>query len=151
MSDPQEYLGSPVEFFGETFHLAPGEDYQWEMLEFADAAVGGADSGTLAGQAAVYRLLKAAIIDPEWSRFQATARRNKAEVQEHLMPIVVLAFTQKIERPTGRPSGSSAGPQLTPESSEVDSYSRVIAREEASGRADRAVMVQMAREGSQQA
>lgn len=149
MSDAQE-MGTPIEFFGETFHLAPGEDYQWEMLEFADAAMGGADSGTLAGVAAVYRLLKAAISDADWPSFQASARRNKAGVQEHLMPIVVLAFTQKVERPTGRPSAFSGGPQLTPESSEVDSYSRVMAREEASGRADRALMVKMAREGSQQ-
>ena len=143
-------MGTPVEFFGETFHFAPPGTYDWELMEFASSATGGADTETLAGAAAVYRLLKAAVRDEEWQHFSAVARRNKAQVREHLMPIVVLAVTQKVDRPTGRPSGSSAGPQLVPASSEVDSYAeRVIAREEAAGRADRAAMVAMARNAQQ--
>jgi hypothetical protein len=140
-------LGSPVEFFGETFHFAPAGTYDWEMMEFASAATGGMDTNSLAAASAMYRLLQAVIRDEEWQHFSAVARRNKARVQQDLMPIAVLAYLQKTERPTGRPSDSSAGPQLVPASSEVDSFAeRVIAREEAAGRADRAAMVAMARD-----
>ena len=151
-------MSESVEFFGESFALNPREDYEWSMIEFADAAMGGADTNLLSGAAAVMGLLKSAIAPGEvaegakegkdWLRFKALAKKNKAQTQRDLMPIVVRIFTQSSERPTGRPSDSSDGPQTTPPSAEVASYSRVIEREEASGRPDRALMVLMAKEST---
>lgn len=137
---------STIDFFGETFRLNPAEDYQWELLEFAEAADGGADTHALSGAAATMRVLKAVVHADDWGRFRATARKNKAVVGEHLMPIVVRAFRERIDRPTGLPSGSSGGQQTTPPSSEVVAYSQVVEREEAAGRPDRALMVLLAQE-----
>jgi hypothetical protein len=39
-----------VEFFDQSFRLKPGEEYEWEMMEFASAAKGGADSDMLSGR-----------------------------------------------------------------------------------------------------
>ncbi len=137
-----------VELFGEVFALNRREDYEWAMIEFADAAMGGADTDLLSGAAAVMSLLREAIVADDWARFRATARAKKAQTKRDLMPIVVQIFQQVSERPTGLPSGSSDGQPATPESSEVASYRRVIEREEASGRPDRALMVQMAQEAA---
>lgn len=137
-----------VEFFGESYRLNPPELYQWEMLEFADAATSGADSDLLSGIGAVYKMLRAAIHPDDWERFRSTAKTNHATVREHLMPVVVEVFTQPTGRPTGLPSDSSDGQRSTPENSGDDSYSRVIAREEAAGRPDRALMVLMSQEAS---
>ncbi len=132
------------EFFGETFRLNPAGDYQMELLEFADAATGGADSELLAGMAAVVRLLRAAVHGDDWSRFWASAKKNKAQVRTDLMPVVVAAFAQPIDRPTGLPSGSSDGQASTPQNSGGDSSSRVIARLEEQGRPDLALVVAQA-------
>jgi hypothetical protein len=139
---------SEFEFFGGSYRFNPAADYQWELLEFADAATSGADSELLSGAASVMRLLKAAVHGEDWQRFRESARKNKALVRDHLMPVVIAAYAQPIDRPTGLPSDSSAGQRTTPQSSEVDSYSRVIEREEASGRPDRALMVLMAQEAA---
>lgn len=139
---------SDVEFFGERFPLNPAEDYQWELMEFAEMATG-EELGLLEERAAVMRVLRGAITADQWERFKATARKNRAQVREHLMPVVVAAFAQPLgSRPTGLPSDSSDGQQPTPLNSAVDSYSQVIAREEAAGRPDRALMVLMAQETS---
>lgn len=137
-----------VELFGEFFALNPREEYEWAMIEFADAALGGADTDLLSGAAAVKELLSSAISADDWPRFRALAKKKKAQTKRDLMPIVVQIFTQAAERPTGLPSDSSDGQSTTPESSEVASYRRVIEREEASGRPDRALMVQMAQDSA---
>jgi hypothetical protein len=132
---------SDFDFFGESFRFNPAEDYQWELMEFAEAATGGADSELLSGIAAVMRLLKSAIHADDWQRFRTSAKANKARVREHLMPVVWAAFAQPIDRPTGLPSGSSDGQPTTPENSAGDSSSRVIARLEEQGRPDLALVV----------
>ncbi len=141
-----------VDLFGEVFALNPREDYEWAMIEFADAAMGGADADLLSGAAAVMALLREVIAPGEdgrdWDRFRKVARAKKAQTKRDLMPVVVQIFQQAAERPTGLPSDSSDGQASTPESSEVASYRRVIEREEASGRPDRALMVQMAHEAA---
>jgi hypothetical protein len=142
-----ELPDADFEFFGEGFHFKPTDEYQWEMLEFADALQnGGADGSLLSGAAAVYSLLKAAIVDDEWARFRAAAKKNHAQTERDLMPIVVRAFQHKTERPTVRPSDSSDGPPATPENSERASSLRVVKRLEEQGRPDMAVMVLMAEE-----
>lgn len=132
-----------LEFLGETFHMNPGEDYQWEMMEFAGAATG-VEVNSLSGASAVYGLLKAVIVTDEWEKFRRTARAGKAQVDRDLMPLVVTAFMQRTGRPTSPPSGSSGGRTLTPPSSEVADYSQVVRELEEQGRPDVAYMVKMA-------
>jgi len=138
---------SDVDFFGQSFALNPATDYEWEMMEFASAASGGADGNLLSGAAAVMDLLKAAIVAADWPRFRQAARENRAQVERDLMPIVVQVFTQQAERPTRQPSGSSGGHKKTKRKSEGGSSSRVVRRLEKEGRPDLALMVTMAEEG----
>lgn len=143
MADLNEF-----EFFGETFSMNPSSEYEWEMMEFASAAQGGADSDLLSGAAAVHSFLRAVVHAGDWERFRATARANKATVKDDLMPVVVGAFTQTTARPTSRPSDSSAGQKRTKKKSEGGSSSRVVKRLEKQGRPDLALMVTMAEEAS---
>jgi hypothetical protein len=144
---------SDIEFFGAKYRLSDPEDYQWAMLEFADAATGGADAATLEGLSAIMAMLKAAIHPDDWTRFRTAARKNKARVDRDLMPVVVSAFSQEVtDRPTGRSSDSSDGPKVTPDTSAAVSSSmdephlRVIKRLEDEGRPDKAEMVLLAQE-----
>lgn len=139
---------SDFEFFGETFHMRPSADYEWEMMEFAAAAKGGADSDLLSGAASVFEFLRAIVVEDEWDRFRATAKANRATVDDNLMPLVVMAFTQRTRRPTVRPSDSSDGPKSTKRKSGGGSSSRVVKRLEKKGRPDLALMVTMAEESS---
>jgi hypothetical protein len=135
-----------VEFFDQTFRLRPGAEYEWEMMEFASAAKGGADSDMLSGAAATLDFLRAVIHADDWERFRKAARENRAQVERDLMPIVVAAFVQPTARPTGRSSDSSGGPKNTKQKSAGGSSSKVIRRLEKSGRPDLALMVTMADE-----
>lgn len=148
MSEPTQEPDerSTLEFMGETFHMNPGDEYQWEMMEFAGAATG-VEVNSLSGAAAVYGLLKAVIVSEEWERFRRAARSGKAQVDRDLMPLVVTAFMQRTGRPTSPPSGSASGRALTPPSSEVADYSQVVRDLEQQGRPDVAYMVLMAQEG----
>lgn len=148
--------GHSVEFFGESFGLNPPDDYQWAMLEFAEAAQAGVDGGTMEGLAAAMSMLKAAIREEQWARFRSLARKNKARFDEHLLPVIVAAFRQETPHPTERPSDSSDGPASTPPSSEAASSSalpegaaKVIRKLESEGRPDMALMVLMAEEQRQ--
>lgn len=136
-----------IEFFGESIAMNPASDYEWEMMEFASAAKGGADSDLLSGAASVFEFLRAVIHADDWDRFRDTAKKNKATVADDLMPIVVQAFTQQTGRPTSRPSVSTGGPKRTRRKSEYGqpgSSSKVIRRLEKKGRPDLALMVSMA-------
>jgi hypothetical protein len=137
-----------IDFFDQPFRLNPSAEYEWEMMEFASAAQGGADSDLLSGAAAVHTFLKAVIHADDWARFRATAKANHATVKDDLMPVVVKAFTQTTGRPTGRPSASSGGPKRTKKKSGGGSSSRVVRRLEKRGRPDLALMVTMAEEAS---
>jgi hypothetical protein len=135
-----------VEFFGQSFRMNPGEEYEWEMMEFASAAQGGADSDLLSGAATVHAFLRAVVHADDWARFREVAKKNKAQVKRDLMPVVVRAFTQTTERPTSRSSDSSGGPKSTKAKSAGDSSSKVIKRLEKRGRPDLALMVMEADE-----
>jgi hypothetical protein len=103
------------EFFGETFQLR-AQVPQIAILEFADAAEKLDDSKHQT--ASMFRLIKACIPKSEWQRFYDTALDNDATV-EQMMPAVQAAMQQESERPTGRPIGSSDGPEVTPQRSEL--------------------------------
>jgi hypothetical protein len=135
--------GSTVEFFGERIRLAEPEDCEFAMLEFAEA-MPGLDSGDVAAMGAIMRVLKAAVHDDDLPRFLDLARKNRAQVERDLMPVIVAVFDRDTDRPTSRPSDSSDGPARTEPSSVVDSSSRVIARLEQQGRPDLALVVAQA-------
>lgn len=132
--------GEVVDFFGERIHLAEPEDCEFALLEFAEAA-GELDTETLAGAAAILRALRASVREDDVERFVALARKNRAQVERDLLPIIVALFERRAARPTRRPSGSSDGPRLASGNSAAGSSSPVIARLERQGRPDLALIV----------
>jgi hypothetical protein len=135
---------SDIEFCGERFRMAERVGLM-PMMRFAKVAKAGVDSDDLDGLAAMYDLLEQCIADDEWARFQAHADRTRADGDE-LMSVVKRVFEVLSERPTRRPSDSSGGPLTTEPSSTDGSFSQVIAREEAAGRPDRALILVQAQE-----
>jgi hypothetical protein len=103
---------STFEFYGETFGINP-EPSGWALLEFAKAADDGQDADTMVGLASLMRLVEECVASDDWTRFRATARKNRASVPE-LTKVIQATFAQEADRPTGRPSDSSGGPSTTP-------------------------------------
>lgn len=132
------------EMFGESFRFADDDAYEFAILEFAEMAEE-VDSNSLAGAAAVMRVLKAIVYDEDRARFLKVARTNHATVERDLLPIIVRAFKEETGRPTEQPADSSDGLPATSDPSADDSYSRVIRRFEQKGRPDIAQMVDEAR------
>jgi hypothetical protein len=136
-------VSDQFEVFGESFRFADPSDYEFAMMEFADAAEY-ADVDTLAGAATIMRVLKAVVHPDDVKRFTLAARTNRARVERDLLPIVVEAFGRETGRPTGQPAESSDGLQPMSETSVDDSSLRVIHRLEDQGRPDLALMVDAA-------
>lgn len=131
-----------VTFYGETFTLVD-EVGDFAFMEFAEAAER-VDTESLAGLAAIMRLLKAAVVPEEWARFQSSARKNRATV-EVCMGLVMELFEQEAARPTGRPSVSSDGPRSIEPKSAAGSSS-VVTRLVGQGRPDLALIAVRAQE-----
>lgn len=132
---------SKVDFCGETFTFVD-EVGDFALMEFAESAER-VDSESLAGLAAIMRLLKAAVVEEDWPRFQATARRQRASVED-CMKLVMQIFEEESGRPTVRPSDSSDGPPVTAGKSVDASSLRVAQRLQ--GRPDLQLMVLQAAE-----
>lgn len=130
-----------IDFYGEKFTLVEKVG-DYALMEFAESAER-VDSESLAGLAAIMRLLKAAIPEADWPRFQATARKNRASV-DVCMELVMVLFEQEAARPTGRPSDSSGGPRIIEPNFTGGSSSPVIDR--LNGRPDLQLMVLRAQE-----
>lgn len=133
-----------LKFAGETFRMSESIGLM-PLMKFAKVAKAGVDSDDLDGLAALYDLLEQCVAEEDWERFQATATKSRAD-GEKLMAVVSDVFEALSQRPTGRPSDSSGGPKPMHQNSEAVSSLRVVAREEAAGRPDRALMVLMAHE-----
>lgn len=140
-------VANEIEFFGESFRRSDDGASDFAMMEYA-AAVENVAEDDLAALAAAMRLLREAIHPDDWQRFQASGRKNRADAKD-LLPIIVQAFYTVAEHPTGRPSDSSDGPVGIEPSSTGSSSSPVIARLEAQGRPDLALVVVKAQEHSQ--
>jgi hypothetical protein len=116
-----------IEFFGEQFALSDSVS-EFALLEFAEAASDGQDGDTMEGLASMLRLIKEcvardAVLDEQGvvithglDRFLSLARRNRAGAKD-LIPVLQVVFGAKTERPTGRPSDLSDGPDVTGSSS----------------------------------
>ena len=129
-----------VEFMGKEFAIADKIGLM-PLLKFAKAAQSGLDSADMEGMAAMLDLLQQCIADEEWLRFQDHATTTRANDDELLQ---VIKDVQAIltERPTSRPSDSSAGPQAIAPTSAGDSSSlEVVRRLKSKGREDLAMAV----------
>ena len=133
-----------VTFGGEDFRTADKIGLM-PLMRFAKVAKQGVDAEDLDGLAALYDLLEQCIHDDEWTRFQETADRTRADGEE-LMAVIGKVFEALAARPTSLPSDSSAGqPTTQPRSESVDtSYLQVVKRLEQQGRPDQALIVAQA-------
>lgn len=160
-----------VEFLGKEFAIASKIGLM-PLMRFAHAAKSGLDSADLEGMAAMYDMLRQCIADepvfvfqnrritrdeandlpPEaheqvtvyggWDEFEAHATRERADDAAELFGVVQKVMSILSERPTSRPSGSSAGPPATAPTSEADSSSlEVVRRLKSQGRPDLAMAV----------
>lgn len=143
-----------VRFGGEEFRVRARVSLP-ALMRFAHAAK--ATTTTELDQwDAIYRLCAAAL-DPaeDLDHFLDVADRENAD-EKTLMLFVRKVMMGQTDRPTGRPSDSSDGPTVTAPNSEPvqdssespDLHVRVVRREEAAGRPDRALMVLMAHEAA---
>lgn len=98
------------------------------LMRFAKIAKSGVDSADEEGLAAMYDLLKQCVADEEWNRFEAHADATRAD-DEELMQVIKDVMAVLSERPTSRPSDSSAGPQQTASISAEDSSSLAVVQD----------------------
>lgn len=160
-----------VEFLGSKFAIADKIGLM-PLMRFAHASKSGLDSSDMEGMAAMYDMIRQCIADesvfmfrgerltaaacrelpPEaqeqveviggWDEFEAHATRERADDPAELLGVVQKVMTILSERPTSRPSGSSAGPQQTaPTSAEDSSSLEVVRRLKSQGRPDLAMAV----------
>ena len=138
-----------VEFHGAEFHVAEKVGLM-PLMRFAKVAKSGVDSNELDGLAAMFDLLEQVIHPDDWSRFEQHAADLRADGDE-LMGLVSKVMSVIGERPTGRSSDSSDGPQTIEPRSTGGSSSpagRVIDRLNAEGRPDLALLVRKREESS---
>lgn len=160
-----------VEFAGEEFVIADKIGLM-PLMRFAHAAKSGLDSDDMEGMAAMYDMLRQCIADdsvflfqghritrdeaselpPEaveqvtvyggWDAFEAHATRERVDDPGELFGVVRRVMAILSERPTTRPSDSSAGPPETAPTSTADSSSlEVVRRLKSQGRPDLAMAV----------
>jgi hypothetical protein len=137
---PEEDVRDKVSFKGAEFAISDKIGLM-PLMKFARAAQSGLDSADMQGLAAMLDLLEQCIADDEWPRFDAHATKTRAD-DEELLQVVKDVTAILTERPTSRPSDSSAGPQQTAPTSEEDSSAlEVVRRLKSQGRPDLAMAV----------
>jgi hypothetical protein len=114
------------------------------LADFGEVAMGGAAAEGMEGVAAIKDLMRDCILPEEFADFWRAVRAARLPMETLMSEVVVKVIQVASERPTGRPSDSSAGPTTTQPRSEPDSSSRVIARLEENGRPDLALVVAQA-------
>jgi hypothetical protein len=92
------------------------------LLRFAHMAKGGMNVDDMDALVAIYDVLRQAIHDDDWDAFQQYATDTRADADE-LLSMVKDAIGVMTQRPTVRPTDSSAGPSTTTPSSSADSSS----------------------------
>lgn len=136
-----------VEFLGERFSIAE-RVAALPLMRFAKVARSGTQASDMEGLAALYDLLEQCVHPDDWDRFQAHAERQRAD-GEQLLTVVQEVFALLAERPTGRSTASSDGPQIIEPSSMDDSSSpgmEVVRRLNEQGRPDLALLVRKRQE-----
>ncbi len=113
-----------IEFLGERFRLRK-KIGKMPLLRFAAMADAGGETGDMKILAAMYKLLRACIVEEDWERFGDHADETGAD-EDDLLAVVGQAIEQVTARPTQRPAVSSAGPPRTSENSKVPSTLRLV-------------------------
>lgn len=135
-----------VTFMGAEFAVASKVGLM-ALMKFAHIAKQGVNSSDQEGLAAMYDLLQQCIADEEWGLFEAHANKTRAD-DEELLQVIKDVMEILSQRPTSRPSDSSAGPQQTaPTSAEDSSSLEVVRRLKSQGRPDLGMAVLRQAEG----
>lgn len=141
-----------VEFFDERFAV-PARMNQRLVIRFQRLAAEGADTEDLneakAREATIMldRMIEQSVRPEDRQRFEDVCDREMPN-DEELMGFVADVLAAAAGRPTSRPSDSSGGQTSTPPNSGGDSSAAaVVARLEAQGRPDLALIVDMAQTG----
>lgn len=114
MSEPTEAAteqaaGQTAEFKGETFRLNPDVS-EWAVLEFAAAADGGQDASEFRGLASLYAFVMELVHPDDRERFRALCKRERVGAEALFEFMFGAKLEDLAERPTGRSSDSSDGP-----------------------------------------
>lgn len=104
------------EFCGQDFRIVEGDPSTLPLMEFADAAANGLDSGDAQGLAAMWRMLRDCLHPDDWPNFRRVAMDNKASTED-VLAVVGGVWEYLTGRPTRRPTDSPGGPQKTSTSS----------------------------------
>jgi hypothetical protein len=132
-----------IECMGESFEVHPTMSF-WALNDFAEAmAMAGDDVVEAQSFKVITALIKDCIVAEDWQRFEAVTRAKRASVED-LMSVVTAMTAANAQRPTGRPSDSSDGPEGTALSSGLSAADKALA---ASGlRPDQKLAILRARE-----
>lgn len=129
-----------VAFMGADFAIADKVGLM-PLMKFAVIAKQGVRSSDEEGLAAMYNLLQQCIADDQWDLFEEHANKTHAD-DEELLQVVKDVMAILSQRPTSRPSDSSAGPPETAPTSVEDSSSlEAVRRLKSQGRPDLAMAV----------
>lgn len=131
-----------IEFCGEKFHVAEKVGLM-ALMRFAKAARAGITTADMHGLAVMHDLIEQCIHPDDWERFQDHAASEQAGGDE-LMRAVRASLSVIADRPTGRSSDSSGGPQTIEPRSTDDSSLRVVSRFNQAGRPDLALLARKA-------
>lgn len=134
-------MSDTVEFFGERFNIREKINSR-RIGKFAQLAAKG-DMPEMQAMAAINDLVDACLRPEDVQRFDAVCDRHDPDF-EQLAQFVADVIEVMTQRPTSRPSDSSAGPQTIEPSSTAVSSSPVINRLE--GRPDLQLIVVKAQE-----
>ncbi|WP_045740867.1 hypothetical protein [Actinoplanes rectilineatus] len=113
-----------IEFMGEHFKLRD-KIGKMALLRFAAMADSGEETGGMKTLAAMYKLLRACIVEEDWERFGDHADETAAD-EDDLLAVVGQAIELVTARPTRRPAVSSAGPPATSANSKGSSTLRLV-------------------------
>lgn len=111
-----------VAFGGQDFEVT--EPGTMSLLRLAKLSKRKADTEDIDSVVALYDVIRQSVSDEDWERFEELATETRAD-GEALLAFVNEAMVALADRPTSRPSDSSAGPSTTERSSEADSDSAV--------------------------
>lgn len=147
--EPGAEAAQTAVFKGQTFTL--NDDIsEWAILEFAEAVDSGMDGAEMQGLAALLRFVVELIHPADRDRFRSLARKQRATAED-LFEFLTGKVEVDAERPTGRSSDSSDGPESIPPKHALNSAgkgSRTSGLHLLAGRPDLQLMVEAARKSA---
>ena len=126
-------------FFGATIRVNPAFG-ELDLADFFEVAASIDEKDNAQAMGALKAVFRACIHPEDFDTFWATAKRERQGIED-LMGVVMAVVEAVADRPTVRPSDSSAGPSSTSAISADASSSQVIAHLEEIGRPSVAKMV----------